>query len=356
MKAVVLQKPKTIAVENLPHPQSDNDYLVVQVKACGICGSDVRYYQGENPWALHTLGVSLSNPPNIVLGHEFAGVVEQVKNPAYQHLLGKRVGVLAFDTCRVCDCCRIGQYNLCHDTKHLGHGAGWGEMDYYPGGMADYCRVWNTHVVELPDEVSYVEATLLDPISVAIHAVTLSGMRPGDEVLVMGSGPVGLSIAQAVKGFGAARVCCTDLSHHSIELARELGVDSPILVDRQREQESVCQGVGGIVDVVFDTVGTAVSQQTGLSLLKKSGTMVNLVANNTEASYRLSDLWGEKRILSSANNRLEDYLLGLDFIRRGVIDAKGMISKIIPLEQIQSGFDELLDREASGAMKIVIEP
>lgn len=355
MKAVVLQKPETIAVETLPRPHADQDYLVVEVKACGICGSDVRYYQGENPWALHTLGISLPNPPNIVLGHEFAGVVEEVKNPAYEKLLGKRVGVLAFDTCHTCDSCRVNQYNLCHDTMHLGHGAGWGEMEYYPGGMADYCRVWNTHVVELPNNVSYAEATLLDPISVAVHAITQSGIQPGDRVLVMGSGPVGLSIAQAVRWFGASYVAATDVSQHSVALAKALGVDTEILVDRQREEACVAEAVGQ-VDVVFDTVGTATSQQTGLRRLTKGGALVNLVANNTKARYTLEDLQGDKRIVSSANNRLEDYLLGLQMIEHGLIDAKRMISKVIPLTDIQAGIDELMDREASGAIKIVIEP
>ena len=356
MKAVVLKEPEKIVIEDIPKPEADNDFLVVNVKACGICGSDVRYYMGENPWALHTLGISLPNPPNIVLGHEFAGIVEQVKNPDYQKLLGKRVGVLAFDTCKVCDTCRINQYNICHNTLHLGHGAGWGKMDYYPGGMTSYCRVWNTNVVELPDTVSYIEATLLDPISVGVHAISLSGIASGDRVLVLGSGPVGLSIAQAVRGFGAVEVFCTDLFPASVEMAKKLGVDEAILVDKDNELESIVSIVKNGVDVVFDTVGTATSQKTGLHLLRKSGTMVNLVANKTKAFYSPLDLAFEKRILASANNRLEDYLLGLKFIEHGIINAKEMITKVIPLEDIQKGFDELLDRETSGAMKIVIEP
>ena len=229
-------------------------------------------------------------------------------------------------------------------------------MDYYPGGMADYCRVWNTHVVELPDSVSFVEATLLDPISVGIHAISISGIHPGARVLVMGSGPVGLSIAQAVRGFGAVEVTCTDISHASIRMAASLGIDAPILVSVTDTPEQVLRAVGRGYDVVFDTVGSASSQKIGLKSLAASGTLVNLVANNTRAEYQLEDLALEKRIITSANNRLEDYLLGLTMIEKGIIDAKGMISRVIPLNQIQSGFDALLNRDASGAMKIVVEP
>lgn len=229
-------------------------------------------------------------------------------------------------------------------------------MEYYPGGMADYCRVWNTHVVELPDNVSAVEATLLDPISVGIHAIVLSGIAPGARVLVMGSGPVGLSIAQAVRGFGAVEVTCTDVSGTSIEMARRLGIDRAVLVERDEMAEDVLVKTRSGYDVVFDTVGNAISQCIGLKALTASGTLVNLVANNTKASYSPADLVPEKRILTSANNRLEDYLLGLSMIEHGVIDAKGMISKVIPLRDIQKGMDDLLDREGSGAMKIVVVP
>ena len=103
MKAAVLKAPNTLVLENISKPIATDDYVVVKVKACGICGSDVRYYKGENPWALHTLGVNLPNPPNIVLGHEWSGVVSDVKNEADVALLGKRVAILAFQSCGVCD-------------------------------------------------------------------------------------------------------------------------------------------------------------------------------------------------------------------------------------------------------------
>ncbi len=355
MRAVVLKKPETLVIEDIKRPEADEDFLIVAPKACGICGSDVRYYKGENPWALHTLGKNLPNPPNIVLGHEFAGIVEQVKNPEYKYLLGKRVSVLAFDTCKKCEACLTDQYNLCHNTQHIGHGAGWGEMDYYPGGMADYCQVWNTHVVELPDSVSFSEATLLDPISVGIHAISISRIKPGDNVLVLGSGPVGLSIAQAVKGFGADKVVCTDISEHSLNMARKLNIDYAVNVREESEKDAVSKVFGKKANVIFDTIGSSKSQRVGLELLAGGGTLVNLVANLTDCYYSLQDLTPEKRIICSANNRTEDYLLGLKFIENGVIDAKAMITHTIPLEDVQKGFDMLLDREATGAVKVVLE-
>lgn len=355
MKAAVLKSPQTLRVENVSKPKADNDFLIVEVKACGICGSDVRYYEGENPWALHTLGKMIPNPPNIIFGHEFAGVVHEVANPDFKYLMGRRVSVLAFNTCGVCEYCRANLYHLCAHTMHLGHGAGWGKRDYFPGGMAEYCEVWNTHVVELPETVSFEEATLIDPISVAIHAITQSELRPGEDVLVIGTGAVGLSIAQAVRAFGVRKVITTDIYEATLKIARENGVDHAVDALKTDIEQFVKEQYGS-VNVVFDTVGSQTTQRQSFNVLKEAGRIVNLVANTTKASYRLTDLAGEKKIITTANNRYEDYLLGLTLIENGTINAKAMITSIVTLDEVKKGFDLLLDKSNSQAVKVVVRP
>lgn len=101
-------------------------------------------------------------------------------------------------------------------------------MKYYPGGMAEFCQVWNTNVCELPASISFEEAALLDPLSVAVHAIQLSGLEMGDDVLILGTGPIGLCIGQAVRAFGANQVFCTDVEEYSLKLARELGISDVI--------------------------------------------------------------------------------------------------------------------------------
>lgn len=356
MKATVLKGPNHLELEEIKRPVADNEYLVVEIKACGICGSDIRYLKGENPWALHTLGENLPNPDNIILGHEWSGVVCEVKNPEFKHLLGKRVAALAFNTCGVCDYCRLGYQNLCRDTMHIGHGAGWGEMEYYPGGMAEYCQIWNTHVCEIPDSVSFEEATLLDPISVGIHAIALSGIQPGDDVVVLGTGAVGLSIAQAVRAYGANRVLCTDIYDAALKIAEETGVDRAVHSEKESLEEVMKEmGLQG-ANVVFDTVGTAKTQKQALHILRESGTLVNLVANTTQASYNLMDLAGEKRIISSANNNTADFLLGIKLIENGTIQAKKMITHVLPLSEVKDAFGIMLHKEENNTMKVVLKP
>ena len=170
MLAAVLKGPGNLSVERVPIPVPVADEVLCEVVACGICGSDLRYLAGENPWAKHTLGVETPNPPDMILGHEVAGVVETG---------GRRVraGLLAFRACGRCPECRRGAVHLCRNTAHLGHGAGWEDRGLNPGGMAEFMPVWRDNVYPLPDHLSFDQATFLDGLGVAVHAVNRAGIR-----------------------------------------------------------------------------------------------------------------------------------------------------------------------------------
>ena len=181
-------------------------------------------------------------------------------------------------------------------------------------------------------------------------------MCPGEDVLVLGSGPIGACIAQASRAYGAHRVICTDIYDGILDLVKELGADAVVNTKKQ-EIESVLSKIGiSNVGVIFDTVGTAETQQSALRLLKSGGSLVNLVVNKTKTPYKLIDLAGEKRVISSANNRVEDFLLGIKLIDSGVVNAQKMITHKFSIDDVQKGFDTLLDKEHTGALKVVINP
>ena len=357
MKAVVLPSPRHLVVQEVPKFQPNPDQVMIRVESCGICGSDLRYFAGENPWALHTLGVNAPNESNMILGHEFAGTVAEVGSPAFKNQLGKRVAVIPYNTCGKCEFCRSGRYNLCRSTLHIGHGAGWGQMDYYPGGMAEFCPVWQTHLCELPDAISSDEAAIIDPLSVAIHAISLAGIKPLDRILILGSGPVGLCIAQAVRAWGADQVICTDITQISLDIARQVGVDAALDArDGGLGEEILSLTRGQGVNVVFDTVGSAASQKLALSLLAVSGSLVNLVANETIVDFRLMDLSGERRMICSANSKYDDYLIGIKLMEKGLVKAGPLITHRFPIDDTPRAFGLLLDKENSSALKVVIHP
>lgn len=240
MKAVLLKSPGSLSVEEIPIPKPKSDEVLLKVEACGICGSDIRYFHGENPWSKQTLGVSKPNSPNMVLGHEFGGKIVDVGHESLKNRIGQRVAVLAFKACGECYYCRIGRENLCANVKHIGHSAGWDEMrigGYSPGGMAEYCRVWSEMAYEIPDSISPSSATLLDGLAVAIHASGKAGLKAGkgekgiENVLIVGSGTIGLLILQVARAFGAMLIISVDSQDKPLDAATQLGVDAAINVN-----------------------------------------------------------------------------------------------------------------------------
>ncbi len=357
MKAVVLNSDCTLRLADVPIPEPGSREVIIKVMACGICGSDLRYVQGENPWAQQTLGYKAENPDNMILGHEFSGVVTKVHDERDSYLLGKRVAALVYNTCGVCEFCRTNRENLCKQTRHLGHGAGWGEMEYYPGGMAEYCQIWATHAYPVADHVTFEEASTLDFVSVALSAAKKAKSVFSEDCLIIGSGPVGLVIAQILKLMGARKVICTDVLDTSLEVARQMGADHVIHAEKQDIVGEVMKLTDGFgVMNVFDTVGEVDTQKNGLKALCGKGMLINLVCNSTVVEYELRDLSGERSISSVTNSPYADFRQSIRMLEAGLINVKPLITHTLDIDDYQKGFDNLSDRVKSGAIKVILKP
>jgi len=355
MKAAVLKTARQLVVEDVPVPTLARDEVLVRVAACGICGSDLRYFEGENPWALHTLGVSTPNPPNIILGHEFAGEVVETADDCFKDLVGRRVVVSPYRACGLCALCRSGRYNLCRATIHLGHGAGWADRDYYPGGMAEYCPVWGDKAYVLPDHVSYDEATILDIAGVGLHAVSVGAMPPNADVAVLGAGPLGLCILQIARAWGANSTFCTDVYEKPLEMARAFHAEEAILSSDREPADVVLDRTSGVgVDMVFDTVGTSETQRQGLKMLAPGGSLVNLVANRNRVSLELVELAGERSIRTSTNYFFHDFQAAIDLAASGRLNLAPLITHRFPLGEVERAFQIGLHKQQHQALKIVI--
>lgn len=349
MKAAVLRGPQDLAVLDIPIPQTGPGERLVKVAACGICGSDLRYYEGENPWAKHTLGYEKPNPPNMVLGHEVAGYID-----------GKLVSMLAFRGCGKCTECRRGQVQLCANTAHLGHGAGWEGLAYNPGGMAQWCPIWEEHLYPLPEGVSAAEGTFLDGLGVAVHAVRRAAMFPGSEFLILGAGPIGLSLLGAAKALGAGRAWVVDVYQVALDCARELGAEEVCAVDGAHyadlAQAIKAQTGGRGVDSVFETTGNLAAQEFGLSVLARGGCLTLMAGAAPGLALSEASLAGERRITTSSNNLYEEYQIGLELLGMGKVRVGPMITHRIPLEEAPRAFELARDKWNTGALKVVLEP
>ncbi len=351
MIAVVLHAPNDLKVEQVPVPQVRAGEVLLKVGACGICGSDLRYLVGENPWAKHTLGYEHPNPPDMILGHEIGGTVVTDE-------IERRVGVLSFRTCGECRYCRTGRPNLCPNTQHLGHGAGWEGQN--PGGMAQYCPVWEDYLFDLPDEIGLDEATFLDGLGVAVHAVARADIVPSSAVLVLGAGPIGLSIAQVAVAQGARRVVVTDVYETPLECARELGL-GPCLNVAGADVEAVVvelRKAGGEegFSAVFDTTGQAAVQQQALDVLDRGGTLVAVAGVAEGLVLDQSSLAGERRLMTCSNNLVKDFEIGLKLLVSGEVRVKPMITHTYSLRDAEQAFATASNKHETGAMKVVLVP
>jgi len=358
MKAVVLRSPENLAVLDVPEPLLSAGQAMIRVSQCGICGSDVRYYHGENPWAKHTLGRHVDNPPNIILGHEFVGTVEEVHDDTYADLVGKRVGVNTWTTCGRCEYCVSGRENFCSETKHLGHGQGWGKMDYYPGGMSTLCPAFSDRLYALPHNISDDQAVFFDPLTAALHAVDVGNPKFLDRVAVLGAGPIGLMIAQLAKARGIAQTFITDVAAENLAVAKEVGVDHTMNV--RENPKGLCELVmdetgGSGVDVVWNTVGTPESIEESLSILGKGGTLVLLVTKDKEIRFPALLLGAERTIKTSTNAMYSDFPRAIDLLSKGIIKVEPLITGRYRLPEALSAFEAACNKEKSGAIKIVIE-
>jgi len=357
VRAAVLRGPEDLVVMDVPRMKPAPGQVLVRVSRCGICGSDIRYFHGENPWAKQTLGRENPNPPNIILGHEFVGHVVEVCDAADAGLVGRRVAVNTFITCGRCVFCRSGQENLCPDTKHLGHGQGWGKMDFYPGGMAEYCIAFASQVYELPGHVSDEEATFLDPMIAALHAVDVGAPKPLDSVAVHGAGPIGLLIAQYAKAFGATRTFICDIAEENLEVARNLGVDVVLNVSSGGSfGEAVLEQTGSLgVDLAFNTVGTTGSIEESLSMLRKGGTLVLLATREAHLRFPALLLSGERAVRTSSNAMYSDFPRALAFLAAGTIRVKPLITHRFALSEARRAFEVACDKAKTGAIKIILD-
>lgn len=353
MNAVVLRSTNDLAVLDIPVPDIRPGWALVRVTHCGICGSDIRYAHGDNPWAKQTLGEHKPNPNNIILGHEVTGIVESVSQELEEDIIGKRVAILAFGTCGSCTHCRRGEEHLCENTRHLGHGAGWENLEFYYGGMAEYVPVEIGWLVPLPENVTNEAGVLLDPLGVAVHAVRKAKIEDGDTILIIGGGAVGQLAISVAKVLADVNVVLVDLCDSVLHIAQKIGADAAVNPTSTNPGEVVADiSKGAGARAVIDTVGASLNKY--LPLLARGGTYVTMTVTDEPQEFKTISLAGERCIVASCNFQLEDYYYGLELLQKGAIESSHIITHRFPLEQAIDAFWTAENKDKTGAVKVVL--
>jgi len=323
MRAIVLDRPGSFRVAEVPDPTPGPDQIVVKVDCCGICGTDIHIMDGEFP----------PTPYPITPGHEFAGTVAAVGTDvdAAMHLsVGARVAVDPSVYCGYCKRCRAGRGNLCENWAAIG--------DTVDGAFAEYVAVPAANAYLLPDGFDGQVAAMMEPLACAVHGLRRLGPVFGDTVLLTGAGTMGLLLLQLLTHAGAGTVTVVDRVSDRLEVARKLGA------------ARVASDIGELADerfeITVDATGVPAVIQAGSDLLDRGGRLLVFGVSPAEAAISLSPfrVYNDEITVTGSMAILRSFAPAVELLTSGVVDPRPLLSTPLPLEE----FGEALRRVRAG--------
>ena len=323
-------------------PAIGDDDVLVRVRACGVCGSDIHGYDGSTGRRI----------PPLVMGHEAAGVIEAVGAGVNGFHPGDRVTFDSTVSCGTCDFCRSGRINLCDRRTVLGVSCG----DYRRhGAFAEYVSVPARIVYRLPDSLPFEHAALVEAVSVAVHAVGLNVPNPSDTVVVIGCGMIGLLVIQALRANSCATIVGVDIDENRRAMATKIGATSVIDGNRDVRKEVEEFTRGRLADHAFEVVGYRETVLTAIRSVRKGGT-VTLVGNLTPmVDLPLQEVVSRQLTLFGSCASNGEYPTCIDLMSRGVIDVTPLITATAPLEDGPAWFERLYAGNGE-LLKVILQP
>ena len=331
MKAAVMDTPGTLRVAVVPDPEINEKEVLIKVDSCGICGSDVKIYQGK--WTI---------PFPRVLGHEFSGVVVEVGSQVTGLQQGDRVAVDPNEACGECDYCRTDRPHFCPNM--IDHGI------LVDGGLAEFAKAGEKAVYKLPDGVSLIEGSFTELLSCCVQGINRAQIRVGESVGVFGGGPAGQILHQLASVAGAGKVSLFTHSEEKLKLARQLGATEALNPDDVNME-------GLEFDLVFDAVGAATVVEDSLRCLARRGRLI-VFGQAPEGEHARVDLFNllmkEVSIIPSFLNPFTASQ-AIRLLKERKIDVESLVSHTISLDDVQQAFD-LHTQKVPGTMKVVVSP
>lgn len=342
MNALTLTEYMKMTYQQVPKPVITANEVLIRVKACGICGSDIHGFDGST---------GRRRPP-VIMGHEAAGVIEDIGSDVKGWAVGDRVTFDSTIYCGHCDYCMKGQVNLCGNRRVLGVSC----EDYRrDGAFAEYVAVPAHILYKLPDAVSFDEASLVEPLSVALHAVNLCPRDLNASVTVVGAGKIGLLVVQTLRAAGYGKIIVIDRNPTHRQLSLEMGADAsfdfcPEAVEKVRAETN-----GEGTDIVLEVVGVDESFNLAVQSVRKGGTVV-LVGNiSPTVSFPMQLVVTRQITLRGSCASAGEYPACLDMIARGAIKLEKIISATAPLSDGNAWFNRLYS-DPGDFVKVVLNP
>jgi L-iditol 2-dehydrogenase len=343
MRALVLSEYNHLEVSDVPAPVAEPDEILIQVSACGICGSDVHGFDGSTGRRI----------PPIIMGHEAAGIVVAVGAEVQSFRPGDRVTFDSTVYCGRCEYCVKGDINLCDRRQVIGVSC---KEFRRAGAFAELLAVPARIAYRLPDSFSFPQAAMLEAVSVALHGVAVAEMKGGETVLVIGAGMIGLLLLQAARVAGCSRVLICDVDATRLALAEKLGADGTILGSGDALTDEILRATHGQgVDVVLEAVGREETIGAAIDCTRKGGT-VALVGNiSPTVLLPLQKVVSRQIRLQGSCASAGEYQQAIDLIASGSIKVDSLITAVASLADGPAWFQRLHAREPN-LMKVVLDP
>ena len=341
MRAALLESERHLTLIETEEPTLQGaGQVLIQVKAVGVCGSEVHAFEGTHP----------RRKAPVILGHEMAGVISAVGGAVTGLRVGERVIVEPQWPCGECHLCRAGDINLCPSKKMLG-------TPLWPGAFGEYIVVPQEAVFHLPDHLSFEQGCLAEPLTVAVHVLRRIGLQAGESVVILGTGSIGGMLSGASRALGAEPVVAADVHQHCLDAAVErLGASHAVLLPDEGLADRVRDLTGGkgadVVAVAADDV-TLVNQAIDMAARRGRIALVALLTH-APLQFRAHDMiTKELSMVGSFMSNHQDVQLALDLTASGRVDVEGILTHVLPIEEAQRGL-ELAQSKDDGAIKVLL--
>ncbi len=340
-KAAVLYGPKDIRVEEVPMPTIGDDDVLVKVEAVGICGSDLHYYRDFQ------MGTDVITGPHI-LGHECSGRIVAIGRNVQERKIGDRVAIEPGVPCRRCEFCKEGRYNLCRSMVFRSH-------PMSEGAFVEYLVSPEDFAYPIPDNLTFEEGALIEPLAVGMHATKRGDVCAGDIAVILGSGPIGLSILQAAKARGAGKIFISDVNEFRLSRAKELGADVVIDVRSENVVQVVSELTSGRgADVVFETAGVTETFDASTKVAKRGGVIVFLAMwKNPMVPLNLYDMIDKELDFRGTFRYANVYPDAIQLQASGKTQMTELITHRYSIDQIAEAMEEALD-PTNNLIKVIV--
>ena len=339
MKSAVFYGKHDMRVEESPMPKVGAEDVLIQVKACGICGTDVHIYEGDK-------GAAEVTPPTI-LGHEFSGVVAEVGSAVTNVKVGDRVCIDPNCYCGKCDFCRNGIAHYCIDM--IGYGT------TVNGGFAEYCSVNQRQVYKLGDHTTFEQGAMTEPVACCLHGMDMCNIHPGSSVVIIGGGMIGLLMLQLARLAGAARTALLEPVASKREVAKKLGAD--VCIDPIHEDVKAALAAAGMtwVNTVIECVGRTSTIEQAIDIVGNKGTVMMFGLTKPDDTISLKPFEVFKKEIELKASYINPYTQkrALELIDSGRLDVSSMVYAVESLDNLA---DILAKPELRANGKYIISP